>query len=218
MRDAAFRCSCMSNDSDCLDLAITCLAGDALAWFHSPSVGESISSYSQFKSMLTTEYTNIEAESIARRKLSTLSQTSTVEAYVKAIRELLLDIHNICPKELLHKFLHGLKPNVRTHVALQHPSTFAQAVHEATIVENTTAAHSTPPIPPTPPPNPKPPQPQHTTRLNATTSHVSKPRAPITDEERAELNAKGGCTYCRQLGHTIASCPIRPPPKNGRPQ
>jgi len=51
----------------------------------------------------------------------------------------------------------------------------------------------------------------------ATGNHNGIPLS-ITDEERAELNAKGGCTYCRQLGHTIAACPIRPPPKNGRPQ
>jgi hypothetical protein len=40
-----------------------------------------------------------------------------------------------------------------------------------------------------------------------TTSFVSRPRAPITDEERERLRAVGGCFYCRQEGHQIRDCP-----------
>jgi hypothetical protein len=105
------------------------------------------------------------------------------------------------------------------------PRTFREAADAASLVDSiahlsTTAAAFTPALAPRPNPY-RPP-----TRLNAIGSPSTTPRTPLTPDERARLNATGGCTYCRLPGHTINACPTKPPRPahwvnqsgNGRPQ
>ena len=195
-----------------LVLASTCLTGDALSWLSNPSTQRTIHSYDDFIKKLTAQFSPVDADTASRDKLPHCTQTTTVEAYVTAFRDLIANITDLCPKEALHRFKEGLKEKVKLHVALSKPTSVGDAMATALSYERLT--HPTPSHSHTQSASSSSNRPP--ARLNVTRTHESRPRKPITDEERADLAAKGGCFYCRQLGHVVVDCPLRP--KNGRPQ
>ena len=129
-------------------------------------------------------------------------------------------ISNLHPAEKYERFVEGLKPHIRKEHILHYQDDsldFATAARYATrydVVSTFASTSSTS----TPPPRPLPP-PYHPpiARLNAiaapSTVHTGG-HTPLTPELRDAINAKGGCTYCRNTTpplHTIYNCLTRRP-------
>src|SRR5689334_22324998 len=44
--------------------------------------------------------------------------------------------------------------------------------------------------------------------LDSVTDHVSKPRGPLSAEEKSRRRTAGLCLYCGGAGHIAATCPL----------
>jgi hypothetical protein len=207
-------------------MACACLTGAALVWASHPDVYKTFTSFDTFTTLLTAQFSPIDSNKAARHNLTHCAQTTTVEAYIEAFRAICTSITRLCPEERLTRFLDGLKPAVRLQVAITKPTSFDDAASTALCYERTVATYSAQtPAPPKPPSTSRPPAPSNLSPKPAflhavsstpsTNPRTSRPRAPITPEERADLLSKGGCTYCRQLGHTVDQCTLCP---KARPQ
>ena len=196
---------CITDDA-MVKLAITYLGGAALNW----AMKRSFPTFHIFKTGLIDAFAPFNHTIIARDQLKAITQTTSVLAYTNAFREAAMLIDDMSPEELLDRYQDGLKRDIRFQLRMYLPSTFDEAASLACRIDPylSKASTYTPPNPP-PPHNPRPPP-----RLNAaaaapTIAHPrpAGPHAPITLAERNHLLANGGCTYCRQLGHTIDACP-----------
>jgi hypothetical protein len=196
------------------DVASTFLEGTALDWFI--SVATTIDTFTTFSINIMSHFSPLEPLLNARAKLRDCAQVSTVEAYITVFRSIALLVTDLSPAEKLDKFLFGLKKTVRTEVIIRGASTFEAAADIAARYEAaSTMANAPSPSYSSSTTTTQPPRPP--ARLAAITS--TTPRVPLTPALRSELAAKGACFYCRQTGHAIADCPIRPARQgNGAPQ
>ena len=65
-----------------------------------------------------------------RRKLSTLKQTGSVQAYASAFRNVVLELDTAAPNDgdLLFRFIEGLNDEVRREVYMERPTLLADAI------------------------------------------------------------------------------------------
>ena len=193
-----------------IQLATSYLGGAALNWYiNRVRTQQAFTTFGEFQEELLAAFVPFNQDVRARDALKLLTQTTSVIAYTNAFREAAMLVSNLSPAEMLDRYIDGLKPRVRLELRLRLPSTFAEAASLAVRIDTS----NPPPNPnphPAPPTNPRPNNPRlHAAAANAPhpLAKAPGPRAPITPEQRQYLNDNGGCTYCRQLGHTIGDCP-----------
>jgi hypothetical protein len=189
-----------------------------------------------FKAAFLRAFSLPNKETHARECLRKLYQTGSVADYASAFRELLLEIPTM-PRDTegLFQFVLNLKDKIKDQVRIHNPATLEDAIIMADHIDNNTTRHGGAPGPHNmnrygagrkfqfPKGRSGFPNRNYTSRPpgngNSNTGPTpmelgaiqsSRVRTKLTEEERRDLIAKGGCTYCRRLGHTIEQCRSRP--------
>ena len=177
--------------------AVTYLTGAAMTWWRTLEASGPPSTWPAFATAIEKAFKSVETERIARDRLATLRQRTSVSDYADTFTRLLLDVPNIHPSDVVYRFLQGLKPTIRLHVELQRPATLDDAITLAQTVDSTLFSirqHTTTPITTRPSPTYGP-QPMELGTLRA-----------LTPEERTKLMKEGKCFKCRQPGHLARDC------------
>jgi|YelNatPaOPRAMG01_1025707.scaffolds.fasta_scaffold20620_1 hypothetical protein len=169
----------------------------------------------------------------ARHRLYDLKQTGSVYQYIRAFREICLDIPDLSEPERLHNFTRGLKQAVRVRVELQQPRNIEEAESIAALADDivwnsrqrnfqfrynshvptqgirTNYQHG----------GPVPMEidameeqeviyeeddPAELLQMMQGQKNI---QGQLTDTLRARLLREGRCFYCREVGHLALNCP-----------
>ena len=87
-----------------------------------------ITTWNEFKAALTAQFRTIHPEKLARDKLWSLKQTTSVTNYLYEFNTLCLDIGDIADSEKLDKFVRGLKASVAEKLEIEDPRTLHEAM------------------------------------------------------------------------------------------
>jgi len=116
----------------------------AKIWFESvrsdPERPEYVATWTDFKAAMLENFAPVNPTKAARDKLAALTQTSSVNEYTAAFRNLCAQIPSISEDEKLDRYVRGLRTNTRAKVRQEDPSTFDQA---ARLAENFDANYAT---------------------------------------------------------------------------
>lgn len=118
------------------------LADSALTWYrmHLTDVARGIiqgyAGWTAFKNALVQRFTPISPERTARQRLATLKQTSSVRGYAQEYNLCMIELPEMNDKDRLHRFMFGLKPEIRLHVELKQPASLADAIELAIQVDS----------------------------------------------------------------------------------
>ncbi len=91
--------------------------------------------------MLREHFGVVDGERIARDRLYTLKQYKSVVNYIQQFEDLVVQILEITEKEMLHKFIFGLKPNVRDLVCISNLESLTDAMRKAVAVDEVHFTH-----------------------------------------------------------------------------
>lgn len=114
------------------------LRDSALTWYrnHLAAVQRGVAvgynNWENFKAALITHFTPISPERTARQKLDTLQQGGkSARTYAEQFNLCMLELPDMHEKDRVHRFLEGLRPEVRIHVELKNPATLSDAIEWA---------------------------------------------------------------------------------------
>jgi hypothetical protein len=93
--------------------------------------------WEEFVETITNQFKALFAVQSARDRLANISQTHSVDDYIKAYQNLLLEL-DITEDEARDKFIRGLKDDVHRHVLLHNPPTLEKAYESALIFATAT--------------------------------------------------------------------------------
>jgi hypothetical protein len=205
------------NDQQRIAFVASHLSGTARKWWrlNAPQHVHAGATFLQFTAALRTAFAAHNAQQKARDRIDTLRQATSVSTYNTKFRELMLEIPNMTPAELLHRYVAGLKPVTKQHLLIHDPQNLDDAMnmadrvdtaaYEARQANNTNSNNRRRPVrwnrpfrPDTSGPTPM--------ELGA----LATPRRKLTFTERQYLINNNGCFYCRKLGHTATQCRLRP--------
>lgn len=125
------------NNSSTVAIAAAYLKDSALNWYrqHEQAVAagkaQPYSSWEEFKKAFIARFTPVDPEVDARERLDRLTQTRSVFAYAQEFNTYMLELPHMDENDRIHRFIRGLKPEVRIHVKLQQPTTLHDAVELA---------------------------------------------------------------------------------------
>lgn len=125
------------NNSSTVVVAAAYLKDAALNWYrqHEQNVAAGkahpYASWDEFKKAFITRFTPVDPEVDARERLDRLAQTRSVFAYAQEFNTYMLELPHMDENDRIHRFIRGLKPEVRIHVKLQQPTTLHDAVELA---------------------------------------------------------------------------------------
>lgn len=122
-----------------LSYAVSRLRGPAANWWRhvTSNVDEpELLTYDYFCDELTRRFKSDNADRVARERLRSLKQTTSVSAYLEAFLTSLYDIINFTDDDKCDAFLRGLKPILCKDVMMRRPSSFEEAVQFALAVDD----------------------------------------------------------------------------------
>ena len=120
-----------------VQFATTYFRGAAATWWFNKigtATAEEILAWSDlntFEEMLKKEFEPVNPVRVARRRLDELKQHYSVQQYVKEFRDITQQIPGITKEELLHRFITGLKENVKREVDKSEPNELESAIRLA---------------------------------------------------------------------------------------
>lgn len=165
---------------------------------------ERIKAWTTFSKALQDQFRPINAIKIARDKLASLHQITSVHEYSFQFRTLVLEIPSMSEEEKIDRFVRGLKPQTRREVDLREPMTLNDAIRIADRFDVISY---------------KPWSQQYPVRPSSNTGPVPmeidaiQTRKKLTPTERERLLRIGACFYCRQPGHMAQACPEKKAPR-----
>lgn len=225
-----------------VEYAAQFLSGDALVWFQNVKrSGTPIASTDEFSSQLRAHFLPYGIDKVARSRLRSLKQTSTVQAYSTLFMQTLQHISDMSAADQLDHYLFGLKHGIQRDVVMMNPTTLHQAMNHAAYVEARFHHynHGMPrasfvPMRPSASSSSAAPRASSSVpsgnsdamdlsnvdaadsdeaELNAASSSQDSKLGKLTDAERERLRKEGRCFRCREKGHLSRNCP-----KNGKSQ
>jgi hypothetical protein len=225
----------VTNDIQRIRLAALCLRGAARTWYTSTNItwedGE-IMTWERFKEELHAHFSPLNQSKLARDKLHSLVQDSSVADYTHQFRILAVKVTDLSQSERYHRYVGGLKHFIRREIELRQDidETFEAAARFAEKFDRTNATYRSTDRPfkhwrPNQPSNGSSdsrsshrPAPMDLDVMQ--TSHGSEPRrGPLTQDERDRRRAQGLCAYCGSDRHLVDACPLstrnKGGPKNG---
>ena len=204
------------------------LRGSALTWYRSARSETAeelrVTTWAHFLRELRANFCPLNTTKLARDKLVTIRQTSSVREYIREFRTVLLDIPKMAEDEKLDRFVRGLKPHVRREVEIREPKDLADACR---LSEHHDAAYRSTDFHNSgsnrynkgnrPNRSSDGPQPMELNATGFQGPSSSKKFKRLTPQERQRLMDEGKCLYCREAGHMLRDCPKRPRSGNGSP-
>ena len=191
-------------------LAISCLRDHALTWYR--SLQEHPADWPTLAHLMRQSFLDVDEQRQLRQELRRLKQTTSVQAYVHAFRQLMVRIDDMSVLDRIEAFINGLKPKTCREVSFHAPDALEDAYRLALRYDrNYQASAFSTPRPQAPRWTPQPPPPATSGRamdIDAVNTQRARPLRRLTDQEREELRRRGACFRCRQDGHMARDCPL----------
>ena len=132
-----------TTDQAVIEFATTYLSGKASGWWKSSqeerrASGQQVTTWAQMKIAVRERFQPIEAATVARLNLDKMSQKGTVQSYTEYFYKQMQYIKDMSIADQLHRYMNGLKANIRAELIKQKPTT----IHDAVIIANTTESWS----------------------------------------------------------------------------
>jgi hypothetical protein len=192
---------------DAVQTAAAYLRGNALNWWrqhlHAVRSGVAVdfNTWEEFKTALIRQFTPVPPEVSARETLDRLKQTGSVYNYAQEYTSCMLQLPNMDEGDRVHRFIKGLKTEVRLHVALQQPDTLNKAIELAVKADAMVWKDKRTTVPylnrkDTPGPVPM--------ELGAMQSSQQNGKGDKQRNDRKKKEVE--CYYCHKLGHVAAVC------------
>ena len=121
-----------------VDYAATLLRGEADTWWRQQELVGDCDEWTVFKARFLANFSPPNRLQLARDRLASLAQTSTVASYVSQFQAAWSAVPSMVDEEALDRFQRGLHPNIRLQVMTRFPVTTDDAMRLALAVE---AAH-----------------------------------------------------------------------------
>jgi hypothetical protein len=218
-----FKAANIVSERERINYAVCLFQDHAAQWYRLQCLrapdGEPYDSWDDLQDALEKQFMPVNFEKRARDQLAALKQTTSVRRYVQEFTNLCLNVPDLHPSEQFHRFVQGLKANVRREVELQDPLTFEEATRIAERVDSISFAHCSEssrafaPRRTYPSSRPEPMELDHLNVRGRRPSNAPPPPPPhtrLSAEDRRRLRDTNACFYCRQPGHLMANCPVRP--------
>jgi hypothetical protein len=214
-----------------VQLAAGYLVDSALTWYrlHLAEVDRGTTlpyaDWHSFKEALLKKFVVVAPETLARTKLYTIKQTTSVRAYATEYNLCMLDIPDMTEKDRVDRFLRGLKADIRVLVELQKPPTLVEAVELATQIDSimwqSRKGSFRNPLPHTRPQSASGPMPMELGAAESKFRIRGRQSAPRGSFQRsynparappgkADESASGRgpirCFYCKQMGPLARNC------------
>lgn len=187
------------------------LSDDAAIWYQSLNRGYD---WDDLKPEFLRRFRDPQAEKNARIKLHQLRQSGSAKKYTEEFKRLCSCISDLTDADQMQTYQHGLKTDLRIHLAVLKVKTFDQAVHaaeeldEIMFQERARAADERK--------NPKFSRPEKVGKVTEklrdrkpTKEKEVDPAKQRAAKERKELREKGACFFCKEPGHMQSACPIK---------
>jgi hypothetical protein len=129
------------SDNTRVPLAATFLDGSAATWWRMTALRNaaaqlSTPTWDQFKHQLRQQFKPVNSAKIARDRLHMLRQTTSVARYNSEFNRLVLEAGDVSETEQRHRYIQGLKPDIRMEIELADPQTVVEAMEKAQRVDN----------------------------------------------------------------------------------
>ena len=206
-----YNASCPMKETSLILFATTLLRDHALQWWRTRLRQEErqgqnpLESWEEFKEIITTQFKQFNSVKIARDKMATLKQTTSVMAYAHRFRQLVNEIPSMTDEDdLVDRFLRGLKLPIRRSVEMHEPETLDKAMRLAERHDNISQHQSNR--------DTEWKQPFFSQRYNKSPDAMEIDAigfGKLTDKEREILKQKRCCFYCRKPGHVAQLCPAK---------
>ena len=129
----------------------------------------------------------------------TLKQTNSVGEYIQKFESIVVCIHDISEGEALHKFIHGLKPDIKSRLLVANPSDINEAMQFAQSLDD--VLH---------PRNPYLRRPQYSNQFSYQRRDGIVPMDLDAIQEQPDHQKKGwrkgNCRRCGKPGHWAHEC------------
>jgi hypothetical protein len=211
--------------------AASYLVGDAATWWRITMSSAAVRTWDAFKTRLYEEFAPENVARMARKRLSTLKQRTSVDAYNREYRTIIAPVTDMTEADKLHYYVTGLKLDVAMQVEIQRPQTVTDAMHVAHSVDSTLFHLRS--------------QPYRQSRAGRQAADYGSQRndnarsyasaaayeGPVpmelgamhvaggakrpagrnarSQQERERLMAEGKCFFCKKTGHVARACPDR---------
>jgi hypothetical protein len=196
---------------DVVFTAAAYLTGSALSWWRyvqnqaTLHLGTPPSNWHEFSAAIQAQFQPVDPEQVARDRLDVVKQARSVKDYIASFTNLLIEIPGMTEAAKVHRFVKGLRTDLRVQVAVQRPTTLMDAMKIATAADNAvylSRGPSTRQVDSRPSNGPVP-----MDTGAAMTDRRSGPRRRLGPRAGVTMQSPDACFNCGQDGHQARDCP-----------